>query len=55
MDMPRVSKGPILKELKRNNIWISDIGTDCSKIEMLMGSEIFGQILTGKVKKLKGG
>ena len=53
--IPRVSKGPILKELKRNNIWLSDMGMDCPKIEMLIGSDIYGKILTGLVKQLKGG
>ncbi|GBM00954.1 hypothetical protein AVEN_6294-1, partial [Araneus ventricosus] len=54
-DIPRISKGPILKELKRNKIWLSDIGSDCPKIDMLIGSDIYGKILTGLVKQLKGG
>ncbi|GFY62820.1 uncharacterized protein TNIN_114531 [Trichonephila inaurata madagascariensis] len=35
----RVSKGSILKELKRNNIWLSDMGADCPKIDILIGSD----------------
>ncbi|GBN05267.1 hypothetical protein AVEN_116395-1 [Araneus ventricosus] len=54
-DIPRISKGPILKELKRNTIWLSDIGSDCPKIDMLIGSDIYGKILTGLVKQLKVG
>ncbi|XP_054724753.1 uncharacterized protein LOC129235094 [Uloborus diversus] len=54
-DMPRVPKGPILKELKRNRIWLSDLDENCPKIEMLIGSDIYGKILTGRVKQLKGG
>ncbi|GBN80946.1 hypothetical protein AVEN_203298-1 [Araneus ventricosus] len=46
-NIPRISKGPILKELKRNKIWLSDIGSDCPKIDMLIGSDIYGKILTG--------
>ncbi|GFR28870.1 integrase catalytic domain-containing protein [Trichonephila clavata] len=54
-DIPRVSKGSILKELKRNNIWLSDMGADCPKIDMLIGSDNYGKILTGRVRQLKGG
>lgn len=54
-DVPCVAKGPILKELKRNKIWLSDVGSDCPEIEMLIGSDIYGKILTGFVKQLKGG
>lgn len=54
-DIPRVTGGPILKELKRNNIWLSDIGSDYPKIEILIGSDYYGKILTGRVKQLKGG
>lgn len=39
-DIPRVSKGPILKELKNDNIWLSGFGQDCPQIEMLIGSDI---------------
>ncbi|GFR23001.1 uncharacterized protein TNCT_573681 [Trichonephila clavata] len=31
IDIPRVSKGSILKELKRNNIWLSDMGVVAAK------------------------
>ncbi|GBM90143.1 hypothetical protein AVEN_20270-1 [Araneus ventricosus] len=46
-NIPRISKGPILKELKRNKIWFSDIRSDCPKIDMLIGSDIYRKILTG--------
>ncbi|GFW68092.1 integrase_H2C2 domain-containing protein [Trichonephila clavipes] len=45
---PRVSKGSILEELKRNNIWLSDMGADCPKIDILIGSDNYGKILTGQ-------
>ncbi|GFQ65051.1 uncharacterized protein TNCT_554231 [Trichonephila clavata] len=54
-DIPRVSKDSILKELKRNNIWLSDMGADCPKIDILIGSDNYGKILTGLVRQLKGG
>ncbi|GFY55039.1 integrase_H2C2 domain-containing protein [Trichonephila inaurata madagascariensis] len=47
-NIPRVSKGSILKELKRNNIWLSDMGADCPKIDILIGSDNYGKILTGQ-------
>ncbi|GFS42877.1 integrase catalytic domain-containing protein [Trichonephila inaurata madagascariensis] len=54
-NIPRVSKGSILKELKRNNIWLSDMGADCPKIDILIDSDNYGKILTGQVSELKGG
>ncbi|GFR22100.1 integrase_H2C2 domain-containing protein [Trichonephila clavata] len=47
-DIPQVSKGSILKELKRNNIRLSDMGADCPKIDILIGSDNYGKILTGR-------
>ncbi|GFY57908.1 DUF5641 domain-containing protein [Trichonephila inaurata madagascariensis] len=35
-DTPRMSKNSILKKLKRNNIWLSDMGADCPKIYQLV-------------------
>ena len=54
-DIPCVSKGPMLKELKRNKVWLSDMGSDCQKIELLIGSDIYRKILPGLVKQSKGG
>jgi len=51
----RMPKGPFLKELKGKGVWLSDIGSGCPKIEILIGSDIYGKILTGKVKQLRGG
>ncbi|GBL82574.1 hypothetical protein AVEN_263664-1 [Araneus ventricosus] len=52
-DIPRISKGPVLKELKRNQIWLLDIGPDRPKMDMLIGSDVYGKILTGLVRQLK--
>ncbi|GBN40596.1 hypothetical protein AVEN_100950-1 [Araneus ventricosus] len=57
-NMPRLPKEQILKELKelkRNKIWISDLGDGCPKIEMLLGSDVYSKVITGGVKQLKGG
>lgn len=54
-EIPRIQKGPILKELKRHRIWISDVGEDHPEIEILIGSDIYGKILTGQVIQLEGG
>ncbi|GBO46822.1 hypothetical protein AVEN_4161-1, partial [Araneus ventricosus] len=54
-NMPRLPKEQILKELKRHKIWISDLGDGCPKIEMLLGSDVYGKVITGGVKQLKGG
>ncbi|GBM16411.1 hypothetical protein AVEN_94914-1 [Araneus ventricosus] len=42
-------------DIKRNKIWISDLGDGCSKIEMLLGSDVYSKVITGGVKQLKGG
>ena len=38
-----------------NRLWISDLSTGSSEIEVLIGSDIYGQLLTGRVKQLKSG
>lgn len=53
--IPRIPKGPLLQELKRHKIWISDIGNDPWEIEILLGSDIYRKILTGEVIQLEGG
>ncbi|GBN38457.1 hypothetical protein AVEN_122720-1 [Araneus ventricosus] len=54
-NMHRLPKEQILKELKRHKIWISDLGDGCPKIEMLLGSDVYGKVITSGVKQLKGG
>jgi hypothetical protein len=53
--IPCIPKGPLLKELKRHRIWISDVGDGFPEIEILIGSDIYGQILTGDVVQLNEG
>lgn len=53
--IPRIPKGPLLRELKEHRIWISDMGDDYPEIEILIGSDIYGQILTGEVIQLNEG
>ncbi|GIY63764.1 endonuclease [Caerostris extrusa] len=53
--IPRIPKGPLLKEFKGHRIWISDMGDDYPEIELLIGSDIYGQILTGEVIQLNEG
>lgn len=36
-------------------MWVSDIGTGTPEIEILIGSDIYGKLLTGRIKQLKGG
>ncbi|GFS80294.1 integrase catalytic domain-containing protein [Trichonephila clavipes] len=44
-DIPRVFKSSILKDL--------DMGADCSKIGILIGSDNYGKILTGQPERLR--
>ncbi|XP_035232962.1 uncharacterized protein LOC118204777 [Stegodyphus dumicola] len=34
---------------------MSDIGTGCPEIEILIGSDVYGQLLTGRIKQLNNG
>lgn len=57
-DIPRIPKGPWMKELKDKKIWISDFENshvDNSAIEILIGSDNWGQLVTGKPVKLSCG
>lgn len=54
-EIPRISKEVLFKKLKPCKIWISDIGVACPKIEVLIGSDLYGKILTGEVKQLDEG
>jgi len=54
-DIPRVPKGPLLRQLKKHKLWLSDIGAGCPEIEILFGSDVYGQLMTGQVKHLHRG
>ncbi|UYV70525.1 hypothetical protein LAZ67_7003416 [Cordylochernes scorpioides] len=54
-EIPRTPKGAWLNELKVSRIWLSDLGRDSPKIELLIGSDIYGSLLSGRVKQLENG
>ncbi|KFM75279.1 hypothetical protein X975_15682, partial [Stegodyphus mimosarum] len=54
-NVPRVPKNLLLTELKQNKIWLSDLGAGPTKIELLIGSDVYGRLLTGRIKQLQGG
>ena len=41
--------------MKSHKIWISDYGEGCPDIEVLLGADICGSLLTGRILKLKCG
>jgi len=47
--------GPWIEELKQKNIHVSDIGRRNLKIEVLIGADVAGALLTGRVHKLENG
>src|SRR5207237_369054 len=51
----RMQKGPWMNELSETDIWISDVGPDQPDIEMLIGNDVFGRLLTGRVEQLRNG
>ncbi|CAG7822716.1 unnamed protein product, partial [Allacma fusca] len=51
----KVPRGPWLGELKKRRIWISDVGADVCRIDMLIGADFAGKLLTGQVRHLKSG
>jgi len=52
---PVVPKGPWLKELSDQKIYVNDISSDNPEIEILIGSNLWGQFMTGRMFKLKNG
>ncbi|UYV67624.1 hypothetical protein LAZ67_5001398 [Cordylochernes scorpioides] len=54
-EIPRTPKGAWLNYLKGSRIWLSDLGRDSPKIELLIGSDIYGSLLSGRVKQLENG
>lgn len=51
----RVPTGPWLKELANKNIWMSDFISDSEEIQVLVGSDYYGQLMTGRIVHLKCG
>lgn len=53
--IPKMSRGPWMAELKDKKIFISDLGEDETKIELLIGADYYAKWLTGKRECLKNG
>ncbi|CAG7831255.1 unnamed protein product, partial [Allacma fusca] len=53
--IPRVTRGTWCGELKQRKIWISDVGSDCPEIDILIGADAIGRLMTGRVCHLKSG
>ncbi|UYV63687.1 hypothetical protein LAZ67_2005306 [Cordylochernes scorpioides] len=54
-EIPRTPNGAWLNELKGFGIWLSDLGRDSPKIELLIGSDFYGSLLSGHVRQLENG
>lgn len=50
-----VFKGAWIKELEENEINLTDISDSCGNIDVLIGADIMGKMLTGKRKVLSSG
>ncbi|CAG7730811.1 unnamed protein product, partial [Allacma fusca] len=53
--IPRVPRGPWLGELKQRKIWLTDVGDGAPDVEILLGADMVGRLLTGRMRHLKGG
>lgn len=42
--LPRLSYGPSIGDLKRNNIMLTDVGEDQPEIELLIGTDTLGNL-----------
>ncbi|CAG7826346.1 unnamed protein product, partial [Allacma fusca] len=51
----KVPPGPWLDELRRENISISDVGIGSSGVEILIGADAVGKLMTGRILHLKSG
>ncbi|GFY23102.1 integrase catalytic domain-containing protein [Trichonephila clavipes] len=54
-DVQPVCNGSWIRELKEDNIILSDVNDSCGSIDILIGADIMGKILTGERKMLKSG
>lgn len=50
-----IQGGDWLEELKRKNINLNDLNTDQTVVEILIGNDYYGQLLTGRVEHLENG
>jgi len=54
-DIPRVGRGPWLKQLEEKNIWIHDMGDGCPKVEVLIGADGIPGLTLGQEVRLDNG
>ena len=52
---PTVPPGPWIKELAKKKIYLTDTWADSPEIEILIGSNHWGKLMTGKMFRLKNG
>jgi len=52
---PTIPKGPWMSELKRKNICVNDTNPKSTDIDILIGSNLWPQLMTGKMAKLSNG
>ncbi|XP_021959688.1 uncharacterized protein LOC110855589 [Folsomia candida] len=51
----RVPSGPWIKELANQGVHLTDFTSDSPEIEILIGSDYYGKLMTGRVVQLNGG
>jgi hypothetical protein len=52
---PSIPQGPWMKELSQKKIPVTDTGTDSTIVDILIGSDLWGKLMTGRMCKLKSG
>ncbi|CAL8131492.1 unnamed protein product [Orchesella dallaii] len=45
----------LFQQLKENHIYVTDVGEDCPPIELLIGADLYGRLLTGNIITLDSG
>lgn len=48
----RIPKESLFKKIQENKLWIAGTGTICPEVEILIGSDTYGQPLTVRVTQL---
>ncbi|XP_021964265.1 uncharacterized protein LOC110859612 [Folsomia candida] len=55
LSCPIIPQGPWIKDLARRKIYLTDTYSDSPEVEILVGSDLWGSFMTGKMVKLEGG
>jgi len=53
--IPRLHRGPWMQEFAKLDVNLTDVGSSCPVIEMLIGADVAEKLLTGKLHKLSCG